>query len=487
MMFSLPLISVLLLPSLSAASPTPTYSAALSARATVRFPPSATAPPSRRDEKNFAPSIPPLSLDLPTISIPKPSIKSFSLNLPPQTCTPGFTAYVTPGPNGYVPAEACNALWVYFPNFAAAVAFSVLFGILTIAHLGQAIAYRNGFCWVIIMAALWETGAYAFRALGSKDQQSSGIALVAQILVLVAPIWVNAFAYMVFARMVYFYSPTRKVWFFSPSMLALVFVTLDIISFVVQLVGGGMAGPGASVESQKKGLDIYMGGIGMQESFIVLFLGLVIKFHRDQLHAKRVGRLVGEKSIGWRWLIWTLYGCLLAITIRIIYRLIEFSAGLGATNPLPKNELLLYVLESTPMWLAILVWNIVHPGRFIRGPDARMPRSWLSRHICCCCRKRRCDDCSGKLGHAGVHNQRLVEDSELENYQEMRPISKKSHKGRVGVVPVSPFLDAPSREASPNGNDSERLHLRTSPAIDNHHVSLGPVLYDAYRHREPLN
>jgi hypothetical protein len=79
-------------------------------------------------------------------------------------------------------------MWAYFPNFAAAIAFSVLFGILTIAHLCQAIVYRNGFCWVIIMASLWETGAYAFRALGSKDQQSSSIALVAQILVLVAPI-----------------------------------------------------------------------------------------------------------------------------------------------------------------------------------------------------------------------------------------------------------------------------------------------------------
>lgn len=38
------------------------------------------------------------------------------------------------------------------------------------------------------MAALWETGAYVSRALGAKDQQSSGIATVAQILVLVAPI-----------------------------------------------------------------------------------------------------------------------------------------------------------------------------------------------------------------------------------------------------------------------------------------------------------
>jgi hypothetical protein len=121
---------------------------------------------------------------------------------------------------------------------------------------------------------------------------------------------------MVFARIVHFYSPTRKVWLFSPSMLALIFVTLDIVSFAIQIVGGGMAGPGASPESQKKGLDIYMGGIGMQEGFIVLFLGLVVKFHLDQLQSERVGRVPADRMAGWKWMIWALYGCLLAITIR---------------------------------------------------------------------------------------------------------------------------------------------------------------------------
>jgi hypothetical protein len=170
----------------SIASPAPAPSLAyLLPQATITS--LAIIPPSRRDG-SFEPSIPPLSLNLPTVSIPKPSIPTLSLNLPSQTCTPGFTSYATPGINGHVPGGACNALWLYFPNFAVAIAFSILFGILTIAHLGQAILYRNNFCWVLIMAALWETVAYAFRALGSRNQQSAGIAIVAQILVLVAPI-----------------------------------------------------------------------------------------------------------------------------------------------------------------------------------------------------------------------------------------------------------------------------------------------------------
>lgn len=317
------------------------------------------------------------------------------------------------------------------------------------------------------MAALWETGAYVFRALGAKDQQSSGIATVAQILVLVAPIceycalgktkalrWyfmlalvtdtftgVNAYAYMVsvlrrarplgistsqaykssqvFARIVNFFSPARTVWIFSPSTLALIFVTLDIVSFVVQLIGGGMAGPGASPESQRKGLNLYMGGIGMQEGFIALFLGLVVKFHRDQRQAERSGRLALNKIAGWRWMIWALSTCMLAITIRIIYRLIEFSAGLGSSNPLPKNEPLLYVLESAPMFLAIVLWNIFHPGRYMFGEDTKMEASWLSRHLCCCCNARRGKNMNNRDGHAGTPY-RLYHDLEAEDNREMQ-------------------------------------------------------------------
>ena len=107
---------------------------------------------------------------------------------------------------------------------------------------------------------------------------------------------VNAFVYMLFARMVHFYSPTRKVWFLSPSSLAQIFVALDIVAFVTQPISSSMAGPGNNAESQRKGLNIYMGGIGMQEGFIVLFLGLVIKFHRDQLRAHRMGCLRADKA-----------------------------------------------------------------------------------------------------------------------------------------------------------------------------------------------
>ena len=379
-----------------------------------------------------------------------------------------------PDLDGYVPADICIAIWTYFPNFGAAIAFSVLFGIFTIAHLCQAVMYHNGFCWGIIMASLWETGAYAFRALGSKDQQSSGIGLVAQILVLVAPIckccakrqlglpFLTSQQGSMLSRM--WSSPasctsTRPLaksgLCHLPASLSSLSPLTSLLSVVDWLVQ-------AQVRSHRK---TYIGGIGMQKGFIALFLSLVIKFHRDQLQAQRVGRLSADKTTSWRWLMWRLYACLLAITIRIIYRLAEFSAGLGLSNPLPRNEPLLYVLESTLTWLAILVWNVVHPGRFIRGEGAKMPRSWLSRHLCCCSRKRPCDDCRGKIGHAGDHHQRLVNDVGLEEDREMQT-TPKNQRGRVAVAAIDPTLERPSRKSSPSGNAREQLHLRSPPAAD---------------------
>jgi RTA1 like protein len=65
---------------------------------------------------------------------------------------------------------------------------------------------------------------------------------------------VNAFDYMLLARMIHFFVPSKSIWGIKPSLLAVVFVTLDFASFVIQLVGGGMAGPGSPHDQIMKGL-----------------------------------------------------------------------------------------------------------------------------------------------------------------------------------------------------------------------------------------
>ncbi|KAL4964261.1 RTA1 domain-containing protein, partial [Aspergillus stella-maris] len=327
-----------------------------------------------------------LSLDLPTISIEPFTLSSLDLHLPSNTCTPT----VTPDANGYVPPEECNALYQYYPSFAAAVAFSVLFGVLMIAHFTQATVHKCGFVWVILMGAAWECVGYVARAVSTKNQQDTTVLTITQLFILLSPILVNAFDYIVLARMINFFVPERQIGIFKPSLLAIVFVFLDIGSFIIQLIGGGMATPSADAATMKKGLDIYMGGMGIQQFFILLFLIIAIQYHRRMLQLSREHRLVGLK-VQWKRLLYALYTSLLFITVRIIYRFVEFSGGNHDDNPIANNEWYMYVFDAGPMWFAIAVWNVVHPGTVIKGPDAVMPPSPLREIFCCACCKRRMD------------------------------------------------------------------------------------------------
>jgi hypothetical protein len=133
-------------------------------------------------------SIPPVSIA--PVSIP-PITKteyytptSLSLNLPTPTCT----QTIVPDKNGHVPAGTCHALYNYYPSFTAAVIMSAIFGAVSIAHIAQAALMKSGFCWVVIVGALWEFGGYMLRSLSTKNQQSDGLAIVSQLLILLAPL-----------------------------------------------------------------------------------------------------------------------------------------------------------------------------------------------------------------------------------------------------------------------------------------------------------
>lgn len=151
--------------------------------------------------------------------------------------------------------HSSSAVFSYCPSYPASIAFSAIFGLICLAHLSLAVLYRKSFCWVICMGALvynqqlllakaktnmpqWETGGFIFRTLTILHPTSSSLDTASQLLVLLSPLWVNAFAYMVLGRMVYYWIPSKKLWIFKARSLSKWFVWLDICSFLVQGVGG---------------------------------------------------------------------------------------------------------------------------------------------------------------------------------------------------------------------------------------------------------
>ncbi|KAF5864598.1 hypothetical protein ETB97_007156 [Aspergillus alliaceus] len=263
-----------------------------------------------------------------------------------------------------------DAQYPYCANGSAAIIFSVLFGITFIAHLTQAILYRKRFCWVIVVGSAWECLGLIMRTYSTLDQTKSTTAAAGQLLVLLAPLWINAFVYMIFGRMVYYFTPDKRVKRIKAESLAKIFIWLDIIAFIIQATGGIMASD-FSNRMNAIGFHIYTAGIAVQEFFILCFCGLLVMFHRRMI----LGYGSIERGPQWKVMVICMYITLLCLTTRIIYRLVEFAdTDKAGKLPLSTKEAPFYCLECVPIFCAMLLWNIFHPGRMMPGADSEFPK-----------------------------------------------------------------------------------------------------------------
>lgn len=114
------------------------------------------------------------------------------------------------------------------------------------------------------------------------------------------------------------------------------------------------------------GLHIYMIGVGIQQAFIVLFSVLLVRLHKRLLNEApraEVTRAIRQ--------LYVVYAALTLITIRIIFRLVEYSSGLD--SQIPNHEVYMFILESLPMFVAIMLFNVVHPGAIMPGKENNIP------------------------------------------------------------------------------------------------------------------
>ena len=121
-----------------------------------------------------------------------------------------------------------NYQFLYCPSLAAAILFTILFGLATIAHITLAVHYRKPFCWVLIMGALWEFIAAITRVFSILAPTTAPVSETSFVFLVLAPLWINAFDYMVLGRMVYFFLPDRRLMGVRGERMAVYFVSSDM-------------------------------------------------------------------------------------------------------------------------------------------------------------------------------------------------------------------------------------------------------------------
>ncbi|KAI8246907.1 hypothetical protein K4K55_000053 [Colletotrichum sp. SAR 10_96] len=199
--------------------------------------------------------------------------------LAPTETTAAACISIAPDSNGHVPYGACHGFWPYVPSFEGNLALAILFGLSALVHLVQAVMYKQRYCWVIIMAGVWETSAFVLRTLGAKDGRVLPFYIISSLTFMLAPLWINAYAYMVGARIVHFSLPDRRVFRIKASYMTKLFVGADLVCFGVQGAGGSMLSGQGSTSTMQTGKVLYTAGCIVQLIFIAAFTAVVVQLH----------------------------------------------------------------------------------------------------------------------------------------------------------------------------------------------------------------
>ncbi|KAB8246636.1 hypothetical protein BDV35DRAFT_404746 [Aspergillus flavus] len=220
-------------------------------------------------------------------------------------------------------AEMGDSIYFYNPSLAASILFTILYTIPLLYHTYLSlIAPYTGhqkkvpYFIPIAIGAATEVAAYAIRAASVHQQDNIGLYATSSSLIVIAPVLVCASLYILIGRLIRSSAgggratsssdtetkePVQLFGRFSPSWIPRVFVTSDVVSFLTQAAGSGIASSNDWTGKEKD--------------------------------------------------------------VRLIYRVVEFCMGMDTYTW--THEWPLYVLEAVPMLIAMMVLGWYHPARWL--------------------------------------------------------------------------------------------------------------------------
>lgn len=211
-----------------------------------------------------------------------------------------------------------------------------------------------------------------------------------------APSFVAAACYAAFGRIVWWVAPAsertlRTLWC-PPRFVTLLFVTLDLLSFFVQLLGAGYAATSIQDDALSarerderldKGMATMRVGLWLQ---LVCFLTFAVVGARFLLVSRRWSASPARNNtphVRWEELSWAVNAaatlvlvrilvlflpapacaCLPPSQVRTIYRVFEFSGGGDTPGYVRSHEWLFWVFDGLPMLCASSVPSVLIRSR----------------------------------------------------------------------------------------------------------------------------
>ncbi|KAI4253955.1 MAG: hypothetical protein LQ352_003378 [Teloschistes flavicans] len=246
----------------------------------------------------------------------------------------------------------------YVPSLAAGVVFVVVFFLIFVAHCVQTAIKRQWWYSLIALGALGELLGWIARIWASRCPYNSTAFSMQISVLIIAPCFFSAAIYYILGQLIKLWGTQHSP--ISARLYLIIFAGFDLLSIIIQAIGGGTASKASAAEPPKStllGTHLMMAGIIIQLVsmcvFAILFLWVIWR-------ARAVRR---DSKISFLLMATTFSAA--CIIIRNFYRAVELSQGWRGY--LITHEVYFDVLDGMLMVLASVAFNIVHPAWCIDG------------------------------------------------------------------------------------------------------------------------
>ena len=264
----------------------------------------------------------------------------------------------------------------YNPSLALAGTALALYLLAAVAVFFQNRLAKNPnakYMVLITTTALIEAGGYAalvWLINNSGKGNIYGGYVVFQVLVILSPNLIQAADYVSVSKIIEYSNMSEAKRFLRPIYVSIGFIVADVIALLVQAVGitiwassKGSGEPNQSLISL--GSWITVGGLVMQLIAFLLFAFLAAWVHRHPKNQLRGQFKHSRLFLG-------LYISMVLVTIRNIFRFVEFTQGALLSWPAPddvfvisENEALFYCLDTLPILLCFVTFLALNPANLL--------------------------------------------------------------------------------------------------------------------------
>ncbi|BGP37546.1 Envelope glycoprotein gp160 [Rhodotorula kratochvilovae] len=246
----------------------------------------------------------------------------------------------------------------YIPSVSFGVIFLVIFALSGLAHVGQTV-YARRYWWMTFMwvGCLLEILGWAGRLWAHWSPLSFDAYVMQICCLIIGPTFFSAALYWA-GGLAIAHVAREKSWL-SGNWFKTVFITADVVSLVIQAIGGGMAGSavGTTNEQQmRNGSDIMLAGIVIQLAVMVFFVAYMVIWYI------KARTLVAKQGSRLQLMLLAMLVASIAIIVRGCYRTPELEEGF--TGPIAQNQLMM-LFDAIPIAVASIVLNVIHPHWFL--------------------------------------------------------------------------------------------------------------------------